>query len=140
MKSVTGWLALCIFAATGSVCNAQSESAAASLESIVGNYQGKLTFSQGGRMMVDYDYSIEIVKVNVETGKVSIKSASDFYPSREIKLNNCELGENKSKVTFICKGKNGWHEDFELNGNSLKGSGVTKKNFPYFISTTKVNK
>lgn len=140
MKSVTGWLALCVFVATGSVGNAQSEPAAASLESVVGNYQGKLTFSHGGRKMEDYDYTIEIAKVDLETGKVSIKSASDFYPSKEIKMNNCELGDDKSKTTFICKGKSGWHEDFELNGNILKGSGVTKKNYPYFISTTKVNK
>jgi hypothetical protein len=136
MNSARIWLLFCI-AASASTAFAQPEPPAASFV-ISGTYTGKLTFTKGGRGMDSYDYKIVVSPFNAETGKIAIKATSDFYPSKDIKLGNCEPGDSKTSVTFVCKGKDGWHEDFEVSGSSLKGSGVTKKNYPYFISATKV--
>jgi len=123
-----------------SPCLAETEKTAATPEILIGTYQGRLTYmAVGGKALKEFDYSIEILKVDKQTGKVVMKATSDFYYSKDIKRNNCELVEGKSFPSFTCKG-DGWHEDFEIKEDSLKANCISKQNLPYYISATRAKK
>lgn len=123
-----------------SPCLAETEKTAVSPEMIIGTYQGRLTYmAVGGKALKEFDYSIEILRVDKQTGKVVMKATSDFYYSKDIKRNNCELVDGKSSPSFTCKGE-GWHEDFEIKEDSLKATCTSKQNLPYYISATRAKK
>jgi hypothetical protein len=139
MKSAKMLVLFCIAAAVAAAASAAQPDVPADSSAVVGSYKGKLTFTKGGKGMDDYDYTIEVFPSRSQPGKIAIRATSDFYASKEIKLGNCEPVDGKP-AAFVCKGKDGWHEDFEVTGSTLKGSGVTRKNLPYFINATKVTK
>ena len=108
----------------------------AAQESIVGTYKGTLTLTNMHNIK-DFSYTLEILKIDKETGKVWMHVASPYYKSGDITRKNCELVTGGSAAAITCMGEQ-WHEDYEVKGDVVKARGVSPRNFPYSISATRV--
>ncbi|GAM08575.1 hypothetical protein OR1_00847 [Geobacter sp. OR-1] len=104
--------------------------------SALGAYKGRITLiaTKGPK---DYDFEMEIMKIEPSTGKVIVKVTSDFYHNREMIRKNCALDSGKTGLAFSCKGEN-WYENYEVSGDSVKAKATNTKNRPYYISATRV--
>jgi len=105
-------------------------------EAAQGLYKGKLTFISG-RGAKDFDFEIDIVKIDLSTGRFVVKVTSDFYPNREIIRKNCVIDSGNPSLAFSCKGEN-WYENYEIHDDTIKAKATNVKNISYYISATKV--
>jgi hypothetical protein len=107
-------------------------------EKILGEYKGNLEVYVIKRM-VKYDYSVSIFKFDAEKNEVSLKAQCNDCESKTSTLSGCKITEKAPVFSFSCKGE-GWHVDYQLEGEHLKANGVSKKGNPYTVSVTKVQK
>jgi|ERR1039457_417719 hypothetical protein len=118
-------------------CDARAEdSKPIPLDSLVGKYEGILTYIR--TQTHDLDFQIEIVSVNTADKTVSLVNYCRECDVKEWKRNNCRITDVKESIKFTCKGSTS-DEEYTYNEGKLRASGSGKK-YPYSISVTKVVK
>ena len=119
-------------------CDARAEDTKQTpLDSLLGKYEGKLTYVR--TRTHEQDFRTEIVSVDAAANTVSLVNyCLDCEDIREWKRNNCRITDVQKTIKFICKGKYA-DEEYTYTEGRLRATGVGKK-YPYSISVTKVVK
>jgi hypothetical protein len=52
-------------------------------------------------------------------------------------LSGCKITAVTPDLQFGCKGET-WHVNYQLNGDVLKGKGITKRGNPFSVNVKKV--
>lgn len=108
-------------------------------DTVKGKYVGKLEIYTGRRTLT-YDYALSIFAFDTDKQEVSLKTeCNECEGSKSSTLKGCKISENGAVLVFSCKGEM-WSVDYRLEGDHLKGTGITKKGSPITVSVTKEQK
>lgn len=109
-------------------------------QKIEGKYVGTMeafTLTYSGRQFKTYDYVVNIFKVVPVGEKLSLKIQCNDCEKRETTLSGCKITAVTPDLMFGCKGET-WHVDYQLNGDVLKGNGISSKGSPFSVNVKKV--
>jgi|ERR1039457_297542 hypothetical protein len=111
-----------------------SEQTTVSPDTLLGKYEGRILIMY--RRPIEHNYSVDITKIDSKNGQVFLHTYCLECKPTELNL-KCELNKEKMPLSFICKGE-GWHMDYELDGDSLKANCLAKAGYMYYIKVNKV--
>jgi hypothetical protein len=106
-------------------------------QKLTGRYDGNMELYNVKRML-KFDYSVNVFRPDADKQEVSLKIKCTDCETRELTLSKCKVADPDATpvISFKCGG-DAWHVDYQLDGEVLKGTGVTKKGFPYTINLKK---